>query len=103
MRTYDICNAGLRDPVFFLLPKLDTDFLWMFPKRTQIHKEMDRFVNMLQKVIENKRSVLQNGNYQNEALEENERDLLSLMIESENRGEGVMTNEELIVNISCVK
>lgn len=75
----------------------------MFPKRVQVHKEMDRFVNMLQKVIENKRSVLQNGNYQNEALEENERDLLSLMIESENRGEGVMTNEELIVNISCVK
>jgi cytochrome P450 len=74
----------------------------MFPKRVQIHKEMDKFINMLQSVIENKRNTLKNGNYQNEALEENEKDLLTLLIESEYRGEGVMTNEELMVVISHV-
>lgn len=96
--TYDICNKGIRNPFFFIFPKFDREFLWMFPKRVFIHKEMDRFAHMLQEIIDHKRLVLKDKDYQNEALEENERDLLSLLIESENRGEGAMTDQELMVN-----
>lgn len=100
VHTYNICNEGLRDPFFFLFPSFDQPpLLSLFPKRKEAHQEMDRFINMLQNVIENKRLELKYGNYQNEGLEENEKDLLSLMIEGENRGEGAMTDEELIVNI----
>lgn len=91
---------GIRDPFFFVFPKFDKKYLWLFPKRKLIHDELDRFVNMLQEVIDTKRLALKDKEYKNEALEENEKDLLTLLIESENRGEGAMTDEELMVKFS---
>ncbi|KAI7883813.1 cytochrome P450 [Mucor mucedo] len=99
VRTYDICNVGIRDPFFFVFPKFDKKYLWLFPKRKLIHDELDRFVHMLQEVIDTKRLSLKDKDYKNEALEENEKDLLTLLIESENRGEGAMTDEELMSNL----
>lgn len=99
VRTYDICNKGIRNPFFFIFPAFDKKYLWMFPKRVSIHQEMARFVHMLQDVIDHKRLALQDKNYQNDALEENERDLLTLLMESGDRGEGAMSDEELMVII----
>ncbi|KAI7883814.1 cytochrome P450 [Mucor mucedo] len=99
VRTYNICNEGFRNTFFFVFPVFDKKYLWMFPKRVYIHQEMDRFRHMLQDVIDHKRLSLKDKNYQNDALEENERDLLTLLIESEIRGEGVMTDEELMSNL----
>lgn len=90
-------SAGVFDPFFFLFPKLDSKYLWLFPKRALIHKELDKFFNMLDGIIVFKREQLNDSNYQNESLNENEKDLLTLMIESEKRGEGIMTNVELRV------
>lgn len=56
---------------------------------------MDEFLRMLDDVIKNKREVLKKG-IKNEALEENETDLLSLMIETEEDGVS-MNDEELKV------
>jgi hypothetical protein len=58
----------------------------MFPKRKVIHKQMDEFLTMMDEVIKNKRELLEKD-IKNEDLEDNERDLLSLMIESEEDGE----------------
>lgn len=69
----------------------------MFPKRIQAHKEMDCFLKMLDEIIINKRKVLEKEKLENK--EENEKDLLTLMIESENRGEGNMSNSELKSNL----
>jgi cholesterol 24(S)-hydroxylase len=82
--------------LFVFFPKLESH-LWLFPKRRAIHRQLDRFLGMIDSIIEEKRRKIQTGDNQNESLEENEKDLLTLMLESERKGEGKMTNEELQV------
>lgn len=52
---------------------------------------------MLDEVIDNKRNLLKEGIVYNSNLLENEKDVLTLMIESESIGEGLLTDEELKV------
>ena len=99
VHTYYNINAALQDPFYFLFPIFDQSLLWLFPKRMAIHKEMDHFNNMLSQVIENKRAHIASG-IQNDNLQENEKDVLTLLIESEQRGEGALTDEELRVTIT---
>ncbi|CAO3644063.1 unnamed protein product [Mucor hiemalis] len=54
---------------------------------------------MLDEVIENKRNLLKEGIVYNSNLLENEKDELTLMIESESIGEGLLTDEELKSNL----
>jgi cytochrome P450 len=78
-----------------LFPVFDSNLLWLFPKRRVLHNKMTLFLEMLDEVIKNKRLSIEKG-LKNEALQDNERDLLSLMIESEIDGE-TMNDEELKV------
>lgn len=61
-----------------------------------MHRELDVFLGMMDEVIAHKRQVLKDPQSK---VPESERDLLTLMIEAENSGEGSMTNEELRVRI----
>lgn len=97
VNTYDTINKGLQDPFYYLLPILDTRFLWLSSKRQAVHKELDRFNDMLEHIIHSKREAIEKRKNQNESLEENEKDLLTLMIEAEAKGEGIMSNKELRV------
>ena len=97
VHTYNTINAGLQDPFFFFFPIFDQALLWLFPKRMAVHKEMKRFNGMLSQVIENKRAQIASG-VQNDNSQENEKDVLTLLIESEQRGEGVLSDEELKVS-----
>jgi cytochrome P450 len=99
VNVYTDINDGLRDRKFFSFPILDQKFLWLLPKRRQLHKKMDYFLDMLDDVIKVKRDLLKKGHVHNDDLEENERDLLTLMIESENRDEGNLSDAELKVKI----
>lgn len=76
---------------------LDEKFQWLSPKRQQIHRDLDQFIGMIDEVIQTRRDEISRGDWKNKNLEENEKDILSLMIESENRGEGILSNEELKV------
>lgn len=51
---------------------------------------------MLDQIVVHKRQVLEHSKI-NENLDENEKDLLTLMIEAELQGEGSLTNDELMV------
>lgn len=102
VKTYNTMNNGLQDPFYFLLPVFDTRLLCLSPKRQLVHKELARFLDMLDQVIIKKREVIANGTNRNVALEENEKDLLTLLIEAEAKGEGVMSNQELKVPISAL-
>jgi hypothetical protein len=51
-------------------------------------------MKILDTVTQSKKEMLNNGQGQSSNLEENERDILSLMIESERRGEGIMPDVE---------
>ncbi|CAO3646129.1 unnamed protein product [Cunninghamella blakesleeana] len=87
-----------RNPLFLILPKLELNFLWLFPKRREEFKTLDKWKGVLLQVIESKREELKN--HTSQEIEESEKDILSLMLEGELRGEGVLTNEELINDIA---
>jgi cytochrome P450 len=95
--TYEQINIGISDKRYYLFPFLDKYFLWLQPERRAIHQQLDRFMEMVDGVIESKRQELKEGKNLNTLL--NEKDLLQLMIEAEADGEGTLTNEELKVKI----
>lgn len=97
VKTYNAIDKGLQDPFFFVLPILDTKLLWLSPKRQAVHREVERFTAMIDQIIIKKREAIATGTNQNDALEENEKDLLTLMIEAQAKGEGIMSNKELKV------
>ncbi|CAO3645093.1 unnamed protein product [Cunninghamella blakesleeana] len=94
---YGILNRAVNDPLHAFFPFLETKFLFLFPKRQDEFNKLSEWKAMLESVIENKRKAIQNNIDQGE---EADRDLLTLMIESEFRGEGVLTNKELIGNLT---
>ncbi|KAI8054964.1 cytochrome P450 [Gilbertella persicaria] len=67
----------------------------LVPHRRELHQKVDHSLDMIDQIIINKGEQVEKGDLQNTFLEENEKDLLTLMIESEKRGEGAMSNEEL--------
>ncbi|KAI9253390.1 cytochrome P450 [Phascolomyces articulosus] len=98
---YERVRDGMMKPLYILLPILDTKLVHWFPKRQEAHQSLTNFLNMLDKIIINKRETIQEK--RDKQIEDNEKDLLSLMIESEmNEEDGaVMSNEELKSNL-CV-
>ena len=72
----------------------------MFPQRRKVRHDLDRFLEKIDEMIEMKRTKLQSGQDDNEHWAENEKDLLTLMLEAEMKGEGKMTNEELQVSLN---
>lgn len=55
VKTYEKVSTSIDEPLFFIFPKLDREYLWLFLKRVKAHKEMDKLLNMIDNVIENKR------------------------------------------------
>nr|BDB32844.1 cytochrome P450 monooxygenase [Thamnidium elegans] len=95
---YNELTEGFRDYKFFIFPVLDQSLLWLFPKRKILHQKLDIFMDKLDQVIQSKRNQLSEGHTSNIDLE-HERDLLTLMIESEQRGDGALTDLELKSNL----
>ncbi|KAI9306770.1 cytochrome P450 [Cunninghamella echinulata] len=91
VETYNIIKDANQSPLFFMFPFLETKFLWLFPKRRREHALSVKFHKMLDEIIEHKRKTLKD----HANTEDAEKDLLTLMLESELNGEGSLTNEEL--------
>ncbi|KAI9307143.1 cytochrome P-450 cyp509A1 [Cunninghamella echinulata] len=89
---------NLRNVFFLLFPKLEQNYLWLFPKRQREFKELHKWRGLLFQVIESKRKELKEN--KNQDLDESEKDLLTLMLESELSGEGILSNEELVGDIA---
>jgi cholesterol 24(S)-hydroxylase len=99
----DIYNTiwnGITNPLFIFFPFLDNHLNWMFPQRRKVRRDLNRFMDKIDEMIEMKRTKLQSGQDDNEHWAENEKDLLTLMLEAEIKGEGKMTNEELQVSLN---
>ncbi|CAO3627034.1 unnamed protein product [Cunninghamella echinulata] len=93
VQTYHTIRKSLQEPIFFILPFLEKRFLWLFPDRQHKHRLVTKFHNMLDDIIANKRRIMENQKMNN--IDDAEKDLLTLMLESELLGEGSLTNEEL--------
>lgn len=108
--------AGMQDPLFFFFPVLESRFLHMFPKRQLIHDDCDRFLNLMDSMIEEKRKIVSDSNSDDVAFissasgtfaqrEGQEKDILTLLLESEKNCQDsniFMTNEELKVSCCCL-
>ncbi|KAI8877202.1 cytochrome P450 [Backusella circina FSU 941] len=97
---YESVVHGMLDPLYFMFPFLDRYFLWMNPGRQVLFKNMEKFNGMLSTMVEGKRASVKSGQVHNENLEENEKDLLTLLIEGEAKGDGSLTDEELKSNLA---
>lgn len=87
----------MANPFFMIFPSFDTKWVHWFKKRQQVHDNMTKFKENLDNIITEKRALvaknLSNGL-------ESEKDLLTLMIESEMcLGGETMSDEELRVGI----
>ncbi|GAA5801590.1 hypothetical protein HPULCUR_007038 [Helicostylum pulchrum] len=100
-KLYNEVVEGFRDFKYFMFPTLDQELLWLFPKRKLLHQKLDTLMDMLDEVVQKKRELLKQGQVRNNDLEENERDLLTLMLESEEQEEGSISDKELKANL-CV-
>ncbi|CAO3626975.1 unnamed protein product [Cunninghamella blakesleeana] len=96
VETYHTVKDAQQNPIFFLFPFLETKFLWAFPKRRREHQSSVKFHKMLDEIIENKRKTLKEHADINDA----DKDLLTLMLEGEQKGEGSLTTEELNSNLN---
>lgn len=84
----------IANPLYLMFPILERRFLWLFPGRKKAHDDLSAFLQMLDTVIEHKRQLLKNHRSPEK---DHEKDLLTLMIENEDSGEGGLTNEQLKV------
>ncbi|KAI9279366.1 cytochrome P450 [Sporodiniella umbellata] len=95
---YDSIMKGMAQPFYILLPIFDTRYLHWFEKRQQVHDYLSKLLEKMDVMIDERRKqVLENTS----STSNPEKDLLTLMIESEaNAGEG-LTNEELRADL-CI-
>lgn len=68
----------------------------MFPSRVEIHQNVDVFLSKIAEIIEDKRTAVPINGYAN-TVDDNEKDLCTLMIEAEASLGGRLTNEEMMV------
>lgn len=103
LRTYENIIVGMQDPVYFFFPVLERHFLNFLPKRKLIHRDCDRFLKLMDDMIEEKRRIVNEdeGIVVAEKKEDiSEKDILTLLLENEkneNDSNTFMTNEELKV------
>jgi cytochrome P450 len=102
----------MQDPLFFFFPILETRFLHLFPKRKLIHNDCDRFLSLMDSMIEEKRRILDDGKSDEVFVssasgkfaqnDEQEKDILTLLLESEKSCQDdntFMTNDEIKSNL----
>lgn len=98
---YHYLVAKAKNPLFFLFPILEQKYLFLFPDRQNVHNELSIFLGMMNDIISKKKQLLQQKDAVNNRAD-NEKDLLTLMIEAENDGQGRLSNDELLVRYGGV-
>ena len=99
-RYHHIIKSSI-DPFFLIFSFLDGPF-WrsFFPKRKQLHHELDLFLEKMQEIITHKRSILENSKNMSSSTvnrKTNEKDLLTLMLEAAEEEHDKITDEEIKV------
>jgi len=94
VKTYNDVAENIGDFKYLFFPTLDTTFLGLFPERQKKHESLNKLNKLFDEIIEHKKSELAKGTSK---VEENEKDLLTLMIEAGNgdNGKEALTSEEL--------
>ncbi|KAG0172006.1 cytochrome P450-dit2 [Apophysomyces sp. BC1015] len=93
VQLYESIRYGVANPIYILLPSLDTKFVHWFPKRMALHNNMTEFFNMIDQMINARRAALREEKSHDK--ENAEVDLLTAMLESDIGGQDDLSNESL--------
>ncbi|KAI8148747.1 cytochrome P450 [Fennellomyces sp. T-0311] len=97
---YSVIAGNMLDPLFLTFSLLDRQPLFsFFPKRRKAHQEVTRFIQMINEVIARKKRTLCEDNHILDNIKDNEKDLLTLMIEAGKEGQGSLSVQELRGNL----
>ncbi|KAI8147891.1 cytochrome P450 [Fennellomyces sp. T-0311] len=99
VQKYNRIIKAMLNPLYLVLPVLDQKLLFLQPGRQRIHNELTELLNMLRGLIIQKRQEINEKKKFNIA--DNEKDVLTLMIEAENEGNGTISDDELLSNL-CI-
>ncbi|KAG2175879.1 hypothetical protein INT44_000357 [Umbelopsis vinacea] len=91
---YNDVADNIADFKYLVFPALDTTYLGLFPERQKKHESLNRLNSLFNQIIEHKKLELAKGASN---VEDNEKDLLTLMIEAGNgeNDQEALTDEEL--------
>lgn len=94
--TFESVSSGLLSPTTTIFSALDPLFLLISPTRKRCQKSLDYINNKFDEIAQQKRELIQKGVTSNTP--ESEKNLLTLMLEAEQRGEAMVDPIELRVN-----
>ncbi|KAI9256690.1 cytochrome P450 [Sporodiniella umbellata] len=96
-KTYNMVVETVLDPVFNIFPSLDFLIGSFYPKRIRGVKAVDKLFSKFNEIIKNKRAAIENGSFK--GIPDSEKDILTLMLESGQRGDSMKTEDELMHNV----
>ncbi|GAN04773.1 cytochrome P450 [Mucor ambiguus] len=100
IKVYDNIRENLADPFFVLFQIFDDELKWMFPHRVAAHKDLDKLLGSIDKVVMERKAEMASNNSKFAHIPDAEKDILTLMLEAEQQGEGKLSDLELKRNIA---
>ncbi|KAG1146795.1 hypothetical protein G6F37_004157 [Rhizopus arrhizus] len=97
-RTYHLVNEALDDPILNVFPSMGALLLVISPVKRRRMAAIDKLNRKFDEMAQKKRREIQKGSYSNKP--DSEKDLLTLMLEAENNGEGLLSDTELRQNLA---
>ncbi|ORZ22410.1 cytochrome P450 [Absidia repens] len=97
-KTYENVRLGLRSPFSFLFPSMDWLLKYIIPGRKELDKSVDKLNALLMSMAQERRLQVRASIDDN--VPDSEKDLLTLMLEAELRGEGTASDEQLRSNLA---
>jgi cytochrome P450 len=93
--TYTTIQKGFQSPIPFVFAKYDWALKYILPGRKTMLKNVDRLNGLLLSIAEKRRQEIKDKKFDDRP--DSEKDLLTLILESEIREEGFIHNEEIKV------
>lgn len=98
VKTYERIRTDLRDPLVFIVPKLDSIVKYFRSSRERLVCDVDKLNNLLLDMANKRRQEVRDRRAQSADIPDSQKDLLTLIMEGELDGVlGLATNEELRV------
>ncbi|ORZ06033.1 cytochrome P450 [Absidia repens] len=96
--TYDTIRRGIKNPALTVFPQLDCLLKYVTPGRRHLDQCVTKLNNLLMEVAKEKRRQVQSPS--DKLIPDSEKDLLTLILEAELRGDGSASDEELRGNLA---
>ncbi|KAL4211439.1 cytochrome P450 [Rhizopus microsporus] len=97
---YRLVNKHMLDPLEFMLIKWSFLLYLVIPEKRRAHAALAKLNAKFDEIVRQRRAELESGALDN--VPENEKDLITLMLEAEKRGEAIVTEEQLRHNIAVI-